>query len=85
MCTYITETTPVCGSGKGPRGWFTLTHAMASVDHPYHAPLGHTLNLDFYSETEGPAARVAVELSPESARALVTRIEAALRRADGVI
>ena len=83
MCTYNTERTSVDGSGKGPHGWFTLTHAMAYVDHPYHAPYGHTLNLDFYSETAGPAARVAVELTPDSARALVARIEAALRHADG--
>ena len=85
MCTYITESTPVRGSGKGARGWFALTHAMASVDHPYHAPFEHTLNLDFYSETEGPSARVAVELTPDSARALVARIEAALQQAQAVI
>ena len=84
MCTYVTEIERVEGSGKGAQGWFSLTHAMASVDHPYHAPYAHTLNLDFYSEHDGPAARVAVELTPDSARALVRSIESALAAAADV-
>ena len=84
MCTYVTEIAAVQGSAKGARGWFTLTHAMASVDHPYHATLAHTVNLDFFNAESGPEARVAVELSPESARELVQRIEAALALAADV-
>lgn len=81
MCTYVTERTAVSGSAKGPRGWFPLTHATVYVDHPYFTALDHTLNIDLVDEAAGPAARVAVELSPESARALVARIEAALMQA----
>ena len=81
MCTYVTERTAVNGSAKGPRGWFRLSHATVYVDHPYFTPLDHTLNIDLVDEAAGPAARVAVELSPESARALVARVEAALARA----
>jgi len=40
------------------------------------------LNIDFVSEKEGPSARVAVELSPESARRLVEIILATLSRRD---
>jgi hypothetical protein len=58
----------VSGSGKGPQGWFRLSHANVYFDHPYPTPLDHTLNIDFVDEAAGPAARVAVELSPESAR-----------------
>lgn len=78
MCTYGTERTEVMGSGKGPKGWFRLSHANVYFDHPYHAPLEHTLNIDFVDEAQGPDARVAVELSAASARALVRCIEAAL-------
>ena len=78
MCTWITERTEVSGSGKGPGGWFALSHANVYFDHPHHAPYDHTLNIDFVSEAVGPGARVAVELTAESARALVRRIEAAL-------
>jgi Family of unknown function (DUF6295) len=78
MCSYITERTAVTGSGKGATGWFRLSHANVYFDHPYHAPLEHSLNIDFVDEAAGPSARVAVELSAESARALIRSIEAAL-------
>ena len=82
MCTYVTEKAAVVGSGKGPSGWFRLSHACVYYDHPYHTPLDHTLNIDFIDESAGPGARVAVELSAESARALVARIQRALSSAD---
>ena len=78
MCSYVNEKTAVQGSGKGAGGWFTLSHANVYLDHPYHTPLEHTLNIDFIDEASGAGKRVAVELSAESARALVRCIEAAL-------
>jgi len=78
MCSYVTEKTELEGSGKGPDGWFALSHAKVYLDHPYFTPLEHTLNIDFIREDAGASARVAVELSPDSARALVRCIEAAL-------
>jgi dienelactone hydrolase len=38
MCSYATEKAAVSGSGKGPGGWFGLTHVMAHFDHPCHSP-----------------------------------------------
>jgi hypothetical protein len=78
MCTYITETTTVVGSAKGPKGWMRIDTANIYFDHPFHASLDHTLNIDFVGETDGNRERVAVELSAESARALIRKIEAAL-------
>lgn len=78
MCTYVTEKTAVTGSAKGRGDWFQLSDAVVYYDHPYATPLDHTLNIDFVNEAEGPGCRVAVELSPESAHALVRCIEAAL-------
>ena len=78
MCTWITERAEVSGSGKGPAGWFPLTHANVYLDHPHHAPFDHTLNIDFVNEAAGPRARIAVELTADSARALVRSIESAL-------
>jgi hypothetical protein len=78
MCTYITETLAVEGSGKGANGWFALTDASVYFDHPVHAQAGHTLNIDFLRPADGPSARVAVELTKESARALVKAIESIL-------
>jgi Family of unknown function (DUF6295) len=78
MCTYQTEKLGVEGSGKGAAGWFALSQATVYVDHPQHAPAEHTLNIDFLNPQQGPAARVAVELTAQSARALAAAIESAL-------
>jgi hypothetical protein len=81
MCTYLTEQVGVTGSGKGSAGWFPLTSASVYFDHPVHAPAEHTLNIDFLNPDRGPSARVAVELTAESARALAAAIQSALAAA----
>jgi hypothetical protein len=78
VCTYLTEKLAVEGSGKGAAGWFGLTEATVYFDHPQHARAEHTLNIDFLNPGGGPAARVAVELTADSARALAAAIESAL-------
>ena len=82
MCTMIAEQIAVDGSGKGAGGWFSVRQANVSYDHPFHASLDHALNLDFVNEAQGPSARVAVELSLESARALVQTIQDVLAQAE---
>ncbi|MCL6643804.1 MAG: DUF6295 family protein [Dehalococcoidia bacterium] len=78
MCSYITEQAAIFGSAKGPKGWFHVDTANVYFDHPFDAPLDHSLNIDFVNQAEGATQRVAVELSAESARALVEKILAAL-------
>ena len=84
MCTYQTERITLVGSsGKGPSasgptGWFPVTRASVYYDHPVSAPDDHTVNIDFLNPAEGPAARVAVELSVEAARALAEALQATL-------
>jgi hypothetical protein len=82
MCTMIAEQVAVDGSGKGREGWFPLGQVTVSYDHPFDAPMEHALNLDFVNEALGPGARVAVELSPEAARALVATIQSVLEEAE---
>lgn len=82
MCTYIVEQARILGSGKGAQGWFALSQANVAYDHPAHAPLDHALLIDFVNEGEGPSARVAVELSADSARELAKAILTALERGD---
>jgi hypothetical protein len=81
MCSYLTVPADISGSAKGPEGWFPVTSASVYFDHPYHAPYEHTLNIDFLDPSRGPSARVAVELSADSARELVRCIQAALSTA----
>ena len=82
MCTMIVNQALINGSGKGTEGWFKVDQVNVSYDHPYHVPLEHALNIDFVNEAEGPGARVAVELTLESARQLVETIQAVLARAE---
>lgn len=78
MCSYITHKVAITGSAKGPAGWMRIDTANVYFDHPYHASLEHALAIDFVSHADGAKERVAVELSAESARALVKSILAAL-------
>ena len=82
MCTMIVEKVKIDGSGKGSSGWFTLEQANVSYDHPFNAPIEHALNIDFVNESQGPSARVAVELSEQAARDLAKTILAVLDQAD---
>jgi hypothetical protein len=82
MCTYATLNTALDGSAKGPESrWFHVSHGTVYFDHPVHAMADHTLNIDFADPSRGPGARVAVELTASSARALVKAIEDALASA----
>ena len=81
MCTYNTEKIEISGSGKGATGWFALSDATVFFDHPVHAMAEHTLNIDFRDPAQGPSARVAVELTAESARALAEAITSTLASA----
>jgi hypothetical protein len=78
MCSYIVEKAKLFGSAKGPKGWMSIDTANVYFDHPYHAPLDHALGIDFICEANGGRERVAVEISAESARELVSKILAAL-------
>ena len=82
MCTMIVEKAEISGTGRGLQGWFTLRQVNVSYDHPSHALLEHAVNIDFVNEEAGLDARVAVELSPESARQLVETILGALARGE---
>jgi hypothetical protein len=82
MCTYATFTAAMDGSAKGLSSpWFHVTDATVYFDHPVHAIADHTLNIDFADPSRGPSARVGIELTAASARALVEAITAALASA----
>jgi hypothetical protein len=74
MCTYQTERINVEGSAKTPSGWTSMTNATIYFDHPVHYGAGHALLIDVLNPEMGPSARVALELSPASARAMANAI-----------
>ena len=72
MCTYLTLTTDVAGSGRDGDDWFPTERAVVYFDHPQDAPLEHALCIDVVGAR--PAQRVAVELDAPSARRLAETI-----------
>jgi hypothetical protein len=78
MCTYLTTTERVEGTGLGARGWFSITEAVVYFDHPQEAPVEHALCIDFRAGGSDPTERVAVELDAASARTLAESILATL-------
>ncbi len=82
MCTYVTVREPIEGSAKGPNGtWQHVSDVTVYFDHPVHTMADHTLNIDLANPAQGPAARVAIELTADSARRLIGAIQSALASA----
>jgi hypothetical protein len=71
MCTGLVQKAKVVGAGKKADGWFDLDELSVTYDCSYHTSMPQGVNIDFFNEKEGPGARVAIELSPTSAMALV--------------
>jgi len=82
MCTSIVEIVEAEGAGKGENGWFDITHAVVSYDHPHHALLEEAITIDFVNEALGPSARAAAELTLESAKALSRALIKAIAAAE---
>jgi hypothetical protein len=82
MCTTISATTTVKGSGKGPDGWFPLAQATVGFDHASHSGAEHALLIDFANYDLGTHARVAVELDLASGRALLDQLRRAIEAAE---
>ena len=82
MCTSIVEIVGAEGAGKSGDGWIGLTHAVVSYDHPHHALLEEAIAIDFVNAGMGPGARVAVELTLDSAKALSGALTRAIEAAE---
>jgi hypothetical protein len=82
MCTSVVEIVDVEGAGNSEIGWFPLTHAVVSYDHPHHAWLEDAITIDFVNASLGPAARSAVEITLESAKELLGALERAIAAAE---
>ena len=67
---------------KAEKVGFHLKMQMSHMTHPFNAPWEYAVNIDFVNEDRGVGARVAVELSPESAKLLADSIMKALERGE---
>jgi len=82
MCTSVVEVVRAEGAGKSEGGWFAVTSAVVSYDHPHHALLEDAITIDFVNPELGPAARVAVEITLESAKAFADALARAIAGAE---
>jgi hypothetical protein len=82
MCTSIVEIVRAEGVGKGGDGWFNLTHSVVSYDHPHHALVEEAITIDFVNAALAPDARVAVELTLQSAKELSGALAKAIAAAE---
>lgn len=71
MCTYLTTTTALAGSGRDRGSWFRLDSGVVYYDHPQDALVEHALCIDFRGRD---GERIAVELDARSAAALARSI-----------
>lgn len=81
MCTYQTQSIELAASAKTPNGWTSMSSAIVYFDHPVHFNADHAVMIDVLNPAKGPSARVALEMSPDSARSLATAILATLESA----
>ncbi|HEX9673082.1 MAG TPA: DUF6295 family protein [Burkholderiales bacterium] len=70
------------GAGKSGGGWFPVTSAVVSYDHPHHALLEEAITIDFVNPELGPGARAAVEITLESAKAFAAALARAIAGAE---
>ena len=82
MCTSVVEVCSAEGAGRGEGGWFPVTSAVVSYDHPHHALLEEAITIDFVNPELGPGARAAVEITLESAKALAAALARAIAGAE---
>jgi hypothetical protein len=82
MCTSVVEVVRAQGAGKGDGGWFPVTSAVVSYDHPHHALLEEAITIDFVNPELGPGARAAVEITLESAKAFAAALARAIAGAE---
>jgi hypothetical protein len=90
MCTSIVEIAPASGmakggpvnEAKGEDGWFSLTHSVVAYDHARHALLADAITIDFVNSDLPPAARAAVELTLDAAKALAAALAKAIAEAE---
>ena len=82
MCTSVVEVVRAEGAGKGEGGWFPVTSAVVSYDHPHHALLEEAITIDFVNPELGPGARAAVEITLDSAKAFAAALARAIAGAE---
>jgi hypothetical protein len=82
VCTHITTTAAIDGSGKGGASWFPVKEVSVGYDHATQGVNEHALLVDFVNYDIGLGARLALELDLDSGRALVAALQKVIATAE---
>ena len=82
MCTSVVELIRAEGAGVSADGWFPVTSAAVTYDHPHHALLEDAITIDFVNPALGPGARAAVEITLDTAKELAAALARAIAAAE---
>ena len=80
MCTMISEKASVKASGKKSNNWIPLDSCDIYYDHSTYVDCEHSITLSFKNDMNPIDSRITVEITPESAKDIIEKINAALRK-----
>ncbi|MBA47303.1 MAG: hypothetical protein CL893_04355 [Dehalococcoidia bacterium] len=84
MCTMISEKADVKGSGKKTTNWIPLDSCDIYYDHSTYVDCEHSITLSFKNEMNPIDSRITVEITPESAKDIINKINAALEKGNHI-
>jgi len=84
MCTMISEKTNITGSGKSDNRWIPINSCDVYFDHPDHVDCEHAIMLSFCNQNDPINSRISLEITPESAKAIIEKINLALAKGEKV-
>ena len=84
MCTMISEKVDVKGSGKKTNNWIPLDSCDIYYDHSTYVDCEHSITLSFKNEMNPIDSRITVEITPESAKDIINKINAALEKGNHI-
>ncbi len=84
MCTMISEKADVKGSGKKTNNWIPLDSCDIYYDHSTYVDCEHSITLSFKNEMNPIDSRITVEITPESAKDIINKINAALEKGNHI-
>tara|TARA_B100001142_G_C13914559_1_gene492984 strand:- start:306 stop:554 length:249 start_codon:yes stop_codon:yes gene_type:complete len=80
----ISEKADVKGSGKKTNNWIPLDSCDIYYDHSTYVDCEHSITLSFKNEMNPIDSRITVEITPESAKDIINKINAALEKGNHI-
>ena len=84
MCTMISEKAKITGSGKYENRWIPINSCDVYFDHPDHVDCEHAIMLSFSNQNDPINSRISLEITPDSAKDLIDKINSALAKGQKV-